>query len=398
MDIVVIIKNGKLVNQTLSTVKFDRYGTPTNINLVICEGWREGFLKAKSLAGKFALFVDAGTVFLDIKKFLEQLAHYPHKGLIGHIVDPKDTTRFFNLDEQCFFLDLDLFHVDDFTIESFQAVLPQRSDTNLHDDYTPLWLKPGSGQWQSWPGTAFGEKLLSAQLARDIVVNWNNTFRDNKKFLYNETSTQNWYTEQLEYTALAESQLWVFNNEPIPLADKNRLITPASGLCWIKNLLTSPATIIDLIDISGPQLALAEQLWNTWDGINYGEFVFNFIKQNKIIHVNLDQPTMSDLDRIKLKSSKFFVETVNGIFSKQTTGIVDFAKQWTEIKNTKQVTFTQEDMVKFLPRYVETATDEFNLWVSNILDYKYTLIKNTSEDYTKFTSALNNAKVVRVYG
>jgi hypothetical protein len=398
MDIVVIIKNGKLVNQTLSTVKFDRHGTPTNINLVICESWREGFLKAKSLNCKFALFVDAGTVFTDIKLFLEQLIQYPHKGLIGHIIDPKDTTRFFNLDEQCFFLDLDLFQKDDFTIESFQAAVPQRSDANLHDDYTPLWLKPGSGEVQSWSGTAFGEKLLSAQLARDIVVNWNNTLRDNKKFLYNETLAQSWYDEQLEYTTLAESQLWVFNNEPIPVADKNRLITPASGLCWIKNLLTSSLTTIDLVDISGPQLALAKHLWNTWDGINYGKFVFNFIKQNKIIHVNLDQSTLSDLDRIKLKSSKFFVETVNSIFDKQTTEIADFAKQWITVKNTKQVTFTQDDMVKFLPGYVETATDKFNLWVSNILDYKYTLIKNTSEDYTKFTSALGNAKVLRIYG
>jgi hypothetical protein len=276
--------------------------------------------------------------------------------------------------------------------------VPQRSDTNLHDDYTPLWLKSGAGETRVWNGSAFGERLLASQLERDIVVNWNNTFRNNKKFLYDEDVEQHWHAKQIEYTTLAESQLWVFNNEPIPMASKNRLITPASGLCWIKNLLTSPVTTIDLVDISSPQLELAKQLWNTWDGVNYGEFVFNFIKQNKVIHVNLDQQTMGDQDRIKLKSSKFFVETVNSIFDQQTVVIDDFAKQWTEIKNTKQVTFTQEDMVKFLPRYVETVSDEFNLWMSNILDYKYTLIKNTSEDYTKFTSALGNAKVVRVYG
>lgn len=394
MNIIIVIKNGQLINQTLSTVKFDRYGTPTNINFITCESWTEGFLTAKSLAYKFALFVDAGTVFSDIKLFLEQLLQYPHKGLIGHIIDSKDPSRFFNLDEQCFFLDLDLFHPDDLLVENFQAVLPQRSDVNLHDDYTPLWLKPTDGCVQSWPGTAFGEKLLANQLTRDIAINWNNTARDNKRFLYNEQDIQQWK----EYTDLAENQLWVFNNEPIPYASKTHLVAPASGLCWIKNLILSSATTVDLVDISKPQLALAKQLWDDWDGVNYGEFVFNFIKQNKIIHINLDQPNLSDLDRIKLKSSKIFIETVNTIFDRQTADIADFPNQWTAIKNKKQVSFTHSDMIKFLPGYVDTATADFNLWVSNILDYKYTLIKNSREDYKKFISALDNAKVIRIYG
>lgn len=397
MNLIIIIKQGQFINQTLSTVKFDRYGTPTNINFITCESWVEGFIKARSLRYRFALFVNAGTVFLDINLFLEQLSQYPHKGLIGHIIDTKDPTRFFNLDEQCFFLDLDMFQKDDFTISSFVATLPQRSDTNLHDDYTPLWLTPNNSEQQSWSGTAFGEKLLARQLTRDIVVNWNNTFRDNKNFLYNENAVQSWNNTQNGYTSLAENQLWVFNNEHIPIANKNKLLAPASGLCWIKNLIISPADKVDLVDISKPQLALAEQLWSIWDGINYGEFVFNFIKENKIIHINLDQPTMSDLDRIKLKSSKIFIETVNSIFEKQMSNIVDFAEQWKEIKNKKQVTFVQADMVKLLPKYLET-TDEFNLWVSNILDYKYTLIKNSNEDYQQFISALNDSRVVCING
>jgi hypothetical protein len=397
MNFVIIIKQDRLINQTLSTIKFDQYGTPTNINLITCETWVEGFIKARSLRYKFALFVNAGTVFSDINVFVEQLSQYPHKGLIGHIIDPNDSTRFFNLDEQCFFLDLELFQKDDFIISNFDAVLPLRSDTNLHDNYTPLWLKPSKNKLQSWLGTKFGEKLLANQLNRDIVVNWNNTVRDNKKFLYNKETIRQWINEQSKYINQTENQLWVFNNEPIPTATKHKLLAPASGLCWIKNLISSPVELINLVDISKPQLALAKQLWDKWDGVNYGEFVFNFIKENKVIHINLDQPTISDLDRIKLKSSKIFVETVNAIFEKQTADIADFSKQWILIKNKKQVTFTQADMVKFLPKYLET-TEEFNLWISNILDYKYTLIKNTEEDYQQFTSALNDSKVVRIDG
>jgi hypothetical protein len=398
MNTLIVIKNGNLINQTVATVKFDSHGSPTNINFIICEFWEEGFVKAKSSLSEFALFVNAGTVFSDIKMFVDQLAQYPHKGLVGHIIDPKDPTRFFNLDDQCFFLKLDLFQSDQFSLEPFRAVWPQRSDTNLHDDYTPLWLKPGLGEEQSWPGTAFGERLLASQLTRDIAVNWNNSFRDNKKFLYNESAKHQWTLEQKEYTDLAENQLWVFNNEPIPLANKDVLVTPASGLCWIKNLIAGSTIMVNLVDISKPQLALAKKLWTEWDGTNYGEFVFNFVKQNNIIHVNLDQPSMSALDRIKLKSSKFFVDTVNAIFEKQTADIDDFSAQWTKIKNTKQVTFTHADMVNFLPEYVKMSPTKFNLWGSNILDYKYTLIKNNSADYIEFTLALDNTKVIQIYG
>ena len=56
------------------------------------------------------------------------------------------------------------------------------------------------------------------------------------------------------------------------------------------------------------------------------------------------------------------------------------------------------DMVKFLPAYTETVTTNFNLWVSNILDYKYTLINNNKQDYNRFTLSLNDAKLIRIYG
>lgn len=398
MNILVIIKQGDYFNQTLSTIKFDRYGSPTGIKFITCESWVEGFEKARSMSNRFALFVNAGTVFSDINIFLEQLEQYPHKGLIGHIIDTKDKTRFFNLDEQCFFLDLNKFKQDDFRISSFLSKPPQRSDKNLHDDYTPLWLKPGINEEQLWNGTAFGERLLANQLSKDIAVNWNMTSRDNKTFLYSKDDLVRWQHDQLDYTDLAESQLWVFNNETIPKVNENILLTPASGLCWIKNLILSPVKKIELVDISNKQLALAEQLWLTWDGLNYGAFVFNFIQQNKIIHINLDQQNLNDIDRIKLKSSKFFIDTVNTIFERHTADIVDFVGQWQEVKNKKQVSFTQDDMVKFLPEYLETASDPFNLWVSNILDYKYTLIRNTKTEYDNFTLALKDAKVIRIYG
>jgi len=395
--ILIIIKDGDLINQTLSTIKFDRYGTPTNKNFIICDTWSEGILKAKSLRYQFGLFVNSGTVFDDIDKFIEEILKYPHKGLIGHIIDPKDSNRFFYLDEQCFFLELDKFTLDDFTVSNFTSKLPERSEINIHDDYTPLWLKPIDGQEQDWRGVGFGEKILAKQLTDNIVVNWNNAFRNSKEFLYTDQAVTKWVDNQKGYVLQAEEQLWVFNNESIPLATESILLTPASGLCWILNLLSASVTHIDIIDISQTQLDLAKSLWNEWDGNNYGKFVSDFMQKNQVIHFNLDQPTISDLDRLKLRSPKHFIKTVNDIFYTQIN-IKDFSSQWQLAKKTKQVTFNHGDLVKFLPKYVEQSTTSFNLWVSNILEYKYTLIKNTKQDYDWFTFALNNAKVIRIHG
>jgi hypothetical protein len=78
--------------------------------------------------------------------------------------------------------------------------------------------------------------------------------------------------------------------------------------------------------------------------------------------------------------------------------IENFVDCWQQARSEKQITFNLDDMVRFLPGYVESTDSDFNLWVSNILDYKYTLIKNTKQDYDRFTFALNNAKVKRIHG
>jgi hypothetical protein len=40
------------------------------------------------------------------------------------------------LDDQCWFMNINKFEVDDFTVTKVNHPLPIRSDQNLHDDYT----------------------------------------------------------------------------------------------------------------------------------------------------------------------------------------------------------------------------------------------------------------------
>lgn len=397
MNLLIIIKKDKFINQTLSTIKFNQFGETIDNEYIICNTWAEGFSKAKTLNYSHGLFVNGGTVFTNIDKFIEDLENYPHQGLIGHLIDPLQPDKFFYLDQQCFVLDLNKFDSTDFNIGDFESAPAERSDVNLHDNYTPLWLKQQTTNSIKWTGTEFGQQIIAKQLRSGIAVNFNNKLRDNKKYLYTENEYDLWVYQQSEYTNIAESQLWIFNNETIPNADTNILLAPASGLCWIKNLVNDTVQQIDLVDISKIQMQLAKELWDHWDGIDYGTFVGDFMSTHSVIHFNLDQPTMTDMYRLKLKSRKFLIEQINQIFQKYINQI-DFPQKWQDAKKHKKIKFHYADLIKFLPNYVADATQEFNLWSSNILDYKYTLVKNLNSDYEKFNQALRDPKVKIIYG
>ena len=117
-----------------------------------------------------------------------------------------------------------------------------------------------------------------------------------------------------------------------------------------------------------------------WDGENYGQFVWDFIKQNKIEHYQLDKPGLTPLDYLKLKNKSRFVEYVNNTFN----GLIDnnFKPMWQQAKLSKSVTFIHGDLVKWVINNDITNFD--NVWCSNILNYKWTLLHTTKDECIKF--------------
>jgi hypothetical protein len=148
-------------------------------------------------------------------------------------------------------------------------------------------------------------------------------------------------------------------------------------------LITDNITQIDLVDISRPQLQLAQALLNNWDGNDYGQFVFDFMRQNNIKHYCLQEPTMSKEHRVKLMKPSVFVSTVNAVFDQQVPA--EFAAQWQRAK-IKTVNIHNMDMIDFL----KTATGDFDIWISNILDYKYTMLKHSINELTKYEYLTKN--------
>jgi hypothetical protein len=376
INLVFVILDGTYKNLSLASIRFEKFGSLTKYPIIECTSWVEGFLKAQDYS--HIVFLSSGTVFTDIEKFINMLNNYPHQGLIGHITDNGN----FSLHPQCFLLETKLFTVDDFNVADYDVSVI-RSDKNIHHDYTPLWLRPGT-EIKHYNGRDFGERLIAAQLSRGyIVVNWNNSIRQFKQYLYTSEQADAYIQSQQDYFDLAENQLWVLNNETIEAAPKHKhLVCPASGLFWMLNLINTKIESIDLVDISRPQLQLAKELLDKWDGVDYGTFVYDFIKRNQIVHYNLENPNLSKQERVLLLKRSVFVNRVNTIFAQHMPE--DFSIRWQKDK-TKQIKFYNQDIIDFL----KTASGEFDIWLSNILNYKYTMLKHSItelqlyEHYTK---------------
>lgn len=375
---IIVIRSGTNQYLTLSSIRFQQLGGRRPLDIIFCDDWVSGFLEAKKTAHQSALFVDAGTIFYDWDQFADELSNYPHQGLIGHIVDPLDSTAYY-LNEQCFYLDLDKFDEEDFASGEYSAPGATRSEANIHDNYTPLWIKPAAGAYTRM-SVNFGEKLIAKQLRNGRgIVNFHQKLRQYKQFIYKPEDLEKYISSQQLNFNLAESLFWIFNNEALNIHTTNtRLVTPASGLFWIFNLVNPSITNIDLVDISKTQIEFAAHLWNTWDGVNYGKVVADYIKANKLIHYQLDDSKLDKLELLKLKNPAYLESQVNKIFDAQcsTYGIDDFVSMW-QSRNRVAVTFTHSSIIDYI---LNSGNSSYDLWMSNILDYKYNLLKHSKEE------------------
>lgn len=379
---IIVIRTGPNQNITLSSIRFQKFGNRRSLDIIFCSNWGDGFAQAKTTNHTHALFVNSGTVFSDWDRFADLLKNYPHKGLIGHIVED-DTTYY--LHQQCFYLELALFDISDFRCTGEYTIpVVQRSASNIHDTYTPLWIKATVGH-NMRVSEHFGEHLIARQLGNNrMVVNFHQQLREYKKFIYLPDNIDQYIAEETDYFALAESQFWVFNNERLNILTENtRLVTPASGLFWIFNLVNQSITNIDLVDISKTQIKFSQELWNTWDGMNYGKMVANFVKQNKIKNIQLDKP-IDRLEELRLSNPGYIENKVNEIFNNQCHEYkINFAELWST-RDRVTVSFTNSSIIDFLNK---TKMIGFDLWMSNILNYKYNLLKHTETELEQINNS-----------
>jgi len=388
----IVILKGKYFNFTYASVRFDKHGQPTNHPIIACNDWKTGFEQAKQQGYTLVLFCNSGTVFKDINDFMKQINNYPHQGLVGHIIDPLVEGEFFSLHPQCFLLDVNKFSSDCFEDSEFESYNIVRSDKNIHDDYTPLWIRAGDNKIKKHQNK-FGQRLIAAQLNnRSMISNWHQKLRNNKIYLYTEDLYKEWIKSQQEYIDLAEQQLWITNNQKLSFKDTAHLISPASGLFWLISAATKSIDKITLVDVSKTQIELAQELINKWDGVDYGLFVFNFIKNKKLKHLQFDKSLLS-LEKIQIKKKDYFCQKVNNIFQQQLNDInltaQNFQRAWNKIKKTS-IDIINDSIINQINNESIKLDNNSTIWISNILDYKYTWLTSTMEEIDLFNSFLKS--------
>tara|TARA_B100000780_G_scaffold230663_1_gene170418 strand:+ start:1574 stop:2836 length:1263 start_codon:yes stop_codon:yes gene_type:complete len=166
-----------------------------------------------------------------------------------------------------------------------------------------------------------------------------------------------------EYCKMIEHTLWIFNNEMIKL--KTDVHMTGGGVHWMFQKGN-----VNIFDISKTQVAFIDSLLQNWDGENYGQFVYNFITKNKVLHfhVNLNEEQNSNKDLILNKNE--FITKINENFE-MLKNKYDPNWQW----NPENVKVNNGDLISQLSTvYLGKAL------VSNIFDFKYYFVKCYVDD------------------
>lgn len=268
----------------------------------VLEGLDEDLLlQEASKSYDYAVILSTGTEFINGSKFFDAVTKYVHTTeffLLGHIPDRDD--GYYELHDQCYLINLKKYKslnypaVGQFAFYSAHTqVRPERSTDNIHDDYTPCWVKPGNGESQVYKHKWHGWNILSVALASNEPVKvFPDVFRNNKKyyypnyepsfipasaFLYGKQSVA---SQTLFYPVNTESLVEIEFEGPI-----QQLVIQASGMQWVQYLLKygyNETTVVRFVDYNLFALECMQAVLSRWNGNNYINFVRNYVKSRSL--------------------------------------------------------------------------------------------------------------------
>jgi len=200
-----------------------------------------------------------------------------------------------------------------------------------------------------------------------------------------EHNKAEWLDTCRPYKDLAENQLWVFNNEPVQLLNGTRLVMPGSGLCWLANIVQPQVQDIHIVDISRQQIKFCLELWENWDGNNYAQFTWDYIKRNQLQHYELDIADLDPVGRLRLRKEENFIAYVNEQFEKL---LPNFSLQWVQAKHNKKLHARVGSIIDCV---LDNRLKEIDsIWQSNILDYKWTYMHHTEKQIAEYEKAIES--------
>lgn len=211
--------------------------------------------------------------------------------IAGHILDRKES--YYELHHQFYILNIKDYkelNCPSIGIEEstpFTAVVPNRSEDNVHDDYVPLWISNGT-KTKTYTNKLHGWNILAEFLKKDKTIIDIGSLRNYKQYFYYEHDHV-----FIQHLPELYHQMF-FGSNFVPAWNSDTLrqfidfsetveqyVTTGTGFNWIKNLELlnyNENTLVIFTDINPNCLRFMKELVTNWDGTDYGNFYKNFIK------------------------------------------------------------------------------------------------------------------------
>lgn len=371
-DITFVVCGTEYLNQTTGSIKFDKWGEPTNFDIRYISKYDE-IIDLKFLK-KYVFCLESGTIFTDIHKFFNEISPTLLRTGIGHIIFDRIHNNLY-LHEQALLIESKILCEGLFD-QSVPILFPnfKCSKQNIHNDYTPLsvMLDKGHHEIQS---SKFGQKILKRYLEeRKYFNNFPRKARQYKLYLKNPDIIKPFN----EYNDMITNTLWIFNNEKLSIKKTDKVLCTGGGISW----MLQTANDITICDISKVQIEFIKKCINEWDGDNFGKFVYKFILEKKIKHFHVNLNEQQDSSKELLKNKNEFISKINNNFDNLVLKYRndDFCNLWKVLK-TKKILIENKNIFEYFKYFQLT---EINL--SNILNFKYNFINNTINSWTNLIS------------
>jgi hypothetical protein len=190
----------------------------------------------------YAVLISAGTEFINGNSFFDNLPK--DFFILGHILDMGD--GYYGLHYQCYVINLKLYSEigcpsigNTELLSPHTQCVPIRSNKNIHDDYTPLWIKKGSTQ-DVYKNKFHGWRIVSAGLEANLEIRaFDATLRDSKHYLYRDVDTSDWIYKRYNYCLANHTfdQSTGSIDFPRPYNCRiSHLVHPAAGMNWLEKL------------------------------------------------------------------------------------------------------------------------------------------------------------------
>lgn len=273
-------------------------------SLVQSENEDEMLRYASQNGYKHAVVFSTGTEFLNGDSFFNEVDKLVETDyfLYGHILDRN--TEYYELHHQCYLINVDKYTqlgqpiVGDVTLGNpLTTMMPIRSEENIHDTYTPLWIRNGSVTTK-YNHKLHGWNIINKALEYGYTINaWPKDARHHKIHYYPENITL--FNERVndiykKYNYCKDEFVHTKGTDDIPKLSKfKQIVSPASDDWW-KQYADDDVEII-LYDYNQESI----NYWKTQTENYNVKFVkCNLLTDNLLEHINDDFTTLVNLSNI----------------------------------------------------------------------------------------------------